>query len=124
MSNGTIRTESERRSRWLVAGGVLGAFLASSCCIIPLVLISLGVSGAWIGQLTALEPYKPVFILVAFGFLIAGFWEVYFRKAKACEDGSYCARPQSSVVKQIALWTGALIVLAALTIDVWAPLFY
>jgi len=124
MSKGTIRIESERRSRWLVAGGVLGAFLASSCCIIPLVLISLGVSGAWIGQLTALEPYKPVFILVALGFLIAGFWEVYFRKAKACEDGSYCARPQSSVVKQIALWTGALIVLAALTIDVWAPLFY
>ena len=105
---------NERRSRWLVAGGMLGAFLASSCCIVPLVLISLGVSGAWIGQLTALEPYKPLFLLVAIGFLAAGF----------CEDGSYCARLQSSVVKQVALWSGALVVLAALTIDVWAPLFY
>tara|TARA_R100001244_G_scaffold58562_2_gene49441 strand:+ start:566 stop:940 length:375 start_codon:yes stop_codon:yes gene_type:complete len=115
---------NERRSRWLVAGGMLGAFLASSCCIVPLVLISLGVSGAWIGQLTALEPYKPLFLLVAIGFLAAGFWDVYFRKTSVCEDASYCARLQSSVVKQVALWSGALVVLAALTIDVWAPLFY
>lgn len=115
---------NERRSRWLVAGGMLGAFLASSCCIVPLVLISLGVSGAWIGQLTALEPYKPLFLLVAIGFLAAGFWDVYFRKTSVCEDGGYCARPQSSVIKQVALWSGALVVLAALTIDVWAPLFY
>ncbi len=115
---------NERRSRWLVAGGMLGAFLASSCCIVPLVLISLGVSGAWIGQLTALEPYKPLFLLVAIGFLAAGFWDVYFRKTSVCEDGSYCARLQSLVVKQVALWSGALVVLAALTIDVWAPLFY
>ena len=93
-------------------------------CIVPLVLISLGVSGAWIGQLTALEPYKPLFLLVAIGFLAAGFWDVYFRKTSVCEDGSYCARLQSSVVKQVALWSGALVVLAALTIDVWAPLFY
>ena len=115
---------NERRSRWLVAGGMLGAFLASSCCIVPLVLISLGVSGAWIGQLTALEPYKPLFLLVAIGLLAAGFRDVYFRKTSVCEDGSYCARPQSSVIKQVALWSGALVVLAALTIDVWAPLFY
>ena len=115
---------NERRSRWLVAGGMLGAFLASSCCIVPLVLISLGVSGAWIGQLTVLEPYKPLFLLVAIGLLAAGFRDVYFRKTSVCEDGSYCARLQSSVVKQVALWSGALVVLAALTIDVWAPLFY
>ena len=115
---------NELRSRWLVAGGMLGAFLASSCCIVPLVLISLGVSGAWIGQLTVLEPYKPLFLLVAIGLLAAGFRDVYFRKTSVCEDGSYCARPQSSVIKQVALWSGALVVLAALTIDVWAPLFY
>ena len=126
MSDETISSASQpdTRSRLLVAGGVFGAFLASSCCILPLVLISLGVSGAWIGQLTALEPYKPLFLLVATGFLLAGFWDIYLRKPKPCEDGSYCARPESSIVKQVALWAGALIVLAALTIDVWAPYFY
>lgn len=124
MSSETVNKTREQRSRWLVAGGMLGAFLASSCCILPLVLISLGVSGAWIGQLAALEPYKPLFIIVAIGFLAAGAWEVYFRKPPPCEDGTYCARPESSRIKQIALWAGGLIVLAALTIDFWAPLFY
>jgi len=124
MSDKSTSHDTEKRSRIVVAGGLLGAFLASSCCILPLVLISLGVSGAWIGQLTALEPYKPLFLLVAGGFLLAGFWDVYFRKPKPCEDDSYCARPESSIVKQVALWGGALVVLAALTIDVWAPYFY
>lgn len=89
-----------------------------------MILISVGVTGAWIGQLTLLEPYKPVFMLIAAGFLAAGFWEVYFRKGKHCEDGSYCARPAPHWIKQVALWGGALIVLAALTIETWAPLFY
>ena len=126
MSDETIDNVSEpdNRSRLLVAGGLFGAFLASSCCILPLVLISLGVSGAWIGQFTALEPYKPIFLLLAGGFLLAGFWDVYLRKPKPCEDGSYCARPGASIIKQVALWAGALIVLAALTIDAWAPFFY
>jgi hypothetical protein len=49
------------RTRFVAAGGVLGALAASSCCILPLVLFSLGISGAWIGNLTALAPYKPYF---------------------------------------------------------------
>ena len=44
--------------RLWASGGALGAILASSCCIVPLLLLSLGISGAWIGNLTALEPYK------------------------------------------------------------------
>ncbi len=42
----------------LLAGGV-AALLASACCLGPLVLVVLGFSGAWIGNLTALEPYRP-----------------------------------------------------------------
>jgi mercuric ion transport protein len=38
--------------RWSKAHGLLGALAASSCCILPLVLFSLGVSGAWIGNFT------------------------------------------------------------------------
>ncbi|MAN73693.1 MAG: mercury transporter MerT [Henriciella sp.] len=117
-------TAKEQRSGWLVGGGIIGALLASSCCIVPLVLISLGISGAWIGQLTAVEPYKPLFLLVAIGCLAAGFRDVYFRKTRACDDGSVCARPHTSVTKQVALWSGTLLVLAALTIDLWAPFFY
>ena len=48
--------------RLTAIGGILGAIAASSCCIAPLVLFSLGISGAWIGNLTALAPYQPYFI--------------------------------------------------------------
>jgi hypothetical protein len=50
------------RQRLIAAGGLLGALAASSCCILPLVLFSLGVSGAWIGNFTRLAPYQPYFI--------------------------------------------------------------
>mgnify|MGYP003632310368 FL=1 len=48
----------------LLAGGV-AALLASACCLGPLVLVVLGFSGAWIGNLTALEPYRPWFLAAA-----------------------------------------------------------
>jgi mercuric ion transport protein len=109
---------------WFAAGGVVGAILAASCCVGPLVLVSLGVSGAWIGNLTALEPYKPYFAAVTLVFLGLGFWQVYFRTKPACEEGSYCARPQSSRMTQIALWSATALIILALTIDFWAPWFY
>ena len=54
-----------KTSRGALAAGGLAAILASTCCLGPLVLVALGVSGAWIGNLTALEPYRPVFLGVA-----------------------------------------------------------
>jgi mercuric ion transport protein len=45
---------SQRGALLMAAGGLLGALAASSCCILPLVLFGLGVSGAWIGNFTQL----------------------------------------------------------------------
>lgn len=117
-------SEGKLRNRMLATGGVLGALLASTCCIVPLALISLGVSGAWIGSLTALEPFKPIFIGIAVIFLAGGFWHVYLKKPEPCEDGTICARPRTSRMTQAALWIATILVLLALTIDLWAPLFY
>lgn len=110
--------------RWLAAGGVLGAILASTCCIVPLVLVTIGVSGAWIGNLTALEPYSIYFTIAALAFVGLGFWHVYFRKSVECVDGSYCARPESRRITKIALWAAALLLLVNMTMAWWAPLFY
>jgi len=88
------------------------------------VLLTLGISGAWIGNLTALEPYKPIFAVIALGFIAAGFRQVYFRKPTVCEPGSYCARPSSARITKTALWASLILVVAALTIDWWAPLLY
>lgn len=120
----TTSTTHRPKSGWLATGGVFGAVLASSCCIGPLVLVSFGVSGAWIGNLAALEPLKPYFIASTLVLLGLGFWQVYFRKKPECAEGSYCARPQSSLITKTALWLAALLVALAATIDFWAPWFY
>ena len=46
-----------------LVGGIAAAIGAGLCCAGPLVLLLLGVSGSWIGNLTVLEPYRPIFIL-------------------------------------------------------------
>lgn len=123
-SNISTLDHLDQRRGWLAAGGLTGAILASSCCIVPLVLLSLGVGGAWIGNLAALEPWKPYLIAVSVILLGLGFWYTYLRKPPLCKDGSYCARPSSSAITKCALWLAAIIVALAGTIDLWAPLFY
>ena len=121
--NVTLQDRAPRK-RFAVTGSVIGAVLASSCCIVPLLLVTLGVSGAWIGSLSALEPYKPWFAAVTMLFLGVGFWQVYWKPKQDCEEGSYCASPKSDRVVRIALWSATLLVALALTINYWAPIFY
>lgn len=116
------KTENEgRKARMIAAGGILGAVAASTCCIVPLILFSLGVSGAWIGNLTALEPYKPIFILITLGFLGYGYWLVY-RKPKECTDGEACARPLPNRLVKSALWGATFLILLATFWNWIAPL--
>lgn len=112
------------RPGWLAGLALVGAGLASACCIVPLLLVMLGISGAWIGNLTALEPYKPYVGAVTLALIGFGFWHVHRREKPVCVEGSYCARPQSHRTTRIALWAGLVLVLAALTLDWWAPFFY
>ncbi|MEO3427336.1 mercuric transporter MerT family protein [Pelagibius sp. CAU 1746] len=120
----TPDTAPDHRPGWFAAGGVVGAALASACCILPLALLFLGVSGAWIGNLTALQPFKPYFAIVALVFVGLGFRQVYFRTAPDCAAGTRCVRPRSSVIVKSALWIATLLVASALTVNWWAPLFY
>jgi len=57
----TTQNPKKTGSGALLVGG-LTALLASTCCLGPLVLVALGFSGAWIGNLTVLEPYRPYFM--------------------------------------------------------------
>lgn len=112
----------------LAAGGVVGAVAASSCCIVPLALVSVGVSGAWIGHLTALAPYRLLFIAFAAVCLGAGFWLVYRPTAKACEvspgSGSALSRTFRNVLwVKAALWMGATLVALSAGVDAGSILF-
>jgi len=105
----------------LATGSIFGAIAASSCCILPLVLFSLGIGGAWIGNLTALYPYKPYFVTVTFLFLAGGFYMAYRKPKITCEPGSYCAAPASGRVLKISLWGATLLVSAALAFPYIVP---
>jgi mercuric ion transport protein len=110
----------------LSIGGVLAALGASSCCVIPFVLFTLGVSGAWIGNLTALAPYQPIFVAMALGCLAGSF--VLVRRtsrpgATACAPGAWRATPTSDRIARIGLWTAAAIVVVALAFPRLASLF-
>src|ERR1700676_1613296 len=83
----------ERKAGLAAIGGVLGAVAASSCCILPLLLFTMGIGGAWVGNLTALGPYEPIFVAVTLGFLAIGYYLVYRRPASVCAEGAVCRRP-------------------------------
>jgi len=106
----------------LVAGGI-AALLASSCCLGPLLLVALGFSGAWIGNLSALEPYRPIFIAVALVALVFA-WRRIFRPAQACNADDVCAIPQVRRTYKAIFWLVAGLVLVALGFPFIVPLFY
>ena len=106
-----------RQQRLLAAGGILGALAASSCCIVPLILFSLGVGGAWIGNLTALAPYQPFFVGGTAGLLGYGFYLVYWKPRRACAEDAACERPIPNRLVQLALWIATALVIAAFAFD-------
>jgi mercuric ion transport protein len=123
----TIKDENIADGSWrtqvlLAVGGLLGALAASSCCILPLVLFSLGVSGAWIGNFTKLAPYQLVFVAATLVCLGTGSWLVHRASKRACANGKACARPLPNRLVKAALVIATILIATALGIDLLAPL--
>ena len=97
--------------RGALAAGGLAAILASAYCLGSLVLVALGFSAAWIGNLTALEPYRPVFIGGALVALFLAYRGIY-RPVAACEPGEACAAPQARSAYKMSFWGLAALVIA------------
>lgn len=114
--------DDSKKAKLIAAGGILGAIAASTCCIVPLVLFSLGISGAWIGQLTALSAYQPIFIAITLGFLGYGYWLVYRKPKIACAEGEACARPLPNIIVKTALWIATALILLAFAWPYLVPL--
>ncbi|MEO5765407.1 MAG: mercuric transporter MerT family protein [Casimicrobiaceae bacterium] len=110
-------------ARGSLIAGVLAAVGASVCCVGPLALLALGVSGAWIGNLTALEPYRPILIGVTLLFLALAFRRLY-AGAQVCAPGTACADPALCRRQRVTFWIVAALVLGLLAVPSLAPLFY
>ncbi len=108
--------------RALLAGGA-AALLASTCCLAPLVLITLGFSGAWVSKLTVLAPYQPIFIGAA---LVALFfaWKRIWRPATNCAPGEACALPRIKRAHQLLFVGVCVLLLVVFVFPFIAPWFY
>ena len=86
-----------------IAAGAASALGASTCCVLPLVLVSMGLGGAWIAQLRALERFQWVFIGLAAAAFGYAFYRLYLRPAP-CGPDAACAAPATRRHQRIAFW--------------------
>jgi mercuric ion transport protein len=91
-----------------LAGGVFAAIGASLCCVVPLVLVTIGVGGVWVSSLTALEPLRPVFIVATAVLFVLAYRRLYLAPA-ACEPGQVCAVPAIQRRQRMLFWVLALL---------------
>lgn len=103
--------------------GVLAAIGASLCCVAPLLLLTLGVGGAWMANLTALEPIRPFFIAATLVFLGLA-WHGLYRAPRACAPGTPCAAPQTLQRQRRVFWLMTVLLAMLLALPLAAPLLY
>jgi len=106
-----------------LGGGALAAIGASLCCVGPLVLVSLGIGGAWVSSLTIFDPVRPVFMLATVALLGAAGWKLY-RAPEVCKPGEVCADPRVRTRQRAIFWVMLVVVVPLLTFPWYAWLFY
>jgi mercuric ion transport protein len=106
-----------------LAGGLLAGIGASACCVGPLLLLSLGIGGAWIGNLTALEPYRPVFIVLVVVFLGLAFRKLYLAPMHCDADG-LCVVERTRKLQRVLFWFVAPLLLLLVASPWLIPFFY
>lgn len=118
-------SQGKQANGWPLIGGVAAAIAASLCCVGPLVLVMLGIGGAWIANLAVLEPYRPLFLGIGVVFMVLAYRKIYRAPAaQDCTPGSLCALPQTNSVYKILFWMVAVLMLLAIGFPYIAPLFY
>ncbi len=105
-----------------VAAG-LAAIGASLCCIGPLVLIALGIGGTWVSYLTALEPYRPIFVGITLIFLFLAFRKLYILP-RQCAPDQACAIPSVLRNQRIIFWIVTILLVALLTFPYYGLMFF
>ena len=110
-ANAGRKMASETGATLLVAGGLVSAFGAASCCALPVLLGSFGLASAWVGSLALLAgPHRPALLAAAVICLVAGGGVLLWRRAvTTCAPGAVCGRPMPSALIAGALSLGAIL---------------
>lgn len=115
-------TPPKKELPWLGIGTTLAAIGASICCVGPLLLLSLGIGGAWMSALTSMASVRPFFILLTLGFIGLGYRKLYLI-SENCEANKACAVPEDKHKQQMIFWIGSALVLLLLAFPWYAPVF-
>lgn len=107
-------------SVWAGAAAAIGA---SACCAGPLLLVVLGVGGAWASRLVALEAFQPYFLAAALAFFGFAFYRLY-REAKVCAPGQACVLPAVRRRQRVIFWTVAALATVLMSFPLYSPVFY
>ncbi len=102
---------------------VLAAIGASACCMLPLLLLMLGIGGAWVAHLTKLAPYQPIFVIIALIFLGLA-WRKLYRAPQTCAADQACADDRVITRQRALFWITAIAIGALLVFPWFAPYFY
>ena len=111
-------------------GGIFAAFLASLCCIGPVLFAALGVGAGATGILAstagfmkAFVPYRPFFIVVALVAIGAGFYLVYRKPKAACASDSHCSDSPTRSKSVVFLWMATVLTLFFVLSPYWLGIF-
>ena len=118
----TPKSRDQGKLNWATAGAVLASLgICAACCLLPAVLIGLGVAGPFVSSLDALSPYKWLFIAVTATFLGYGFYTVYWKPKKTCGAGAACAVCGSGWSVRVALWLGTVFAVSGIVYGFLEP---
>lgn len=117
-----LTTSTKTANRPMIAA-VFAALGASVCCVGPLVLLMLGIGGTWISSLTAMEPYRPVFIGITLLFLFMAFRKLYLVPA-TCAPGDACAVSTTRHNQRLVFWIVTVLLIALLTFPFYGAVFF
>ena len=129
MQNKSIDNDSKNArqesmsARGTLVAGLLAGFSASACCAGPLILLMLGISGSWIGNLSALESVRPFLILAAVIFLVLAYQKIY-RKPKVCTTTAVCSTPQGQRTQKLMFWITTSIIVLSIAFPWYGPLLF
>jgi len=105
-----------------IAAGAISALGASTCCVLPLVLVSIGVGGAWVAQLRELERFYYVFVAIAICAFGYAFYRLYVRPVP-CAPDTACAALTVRRKQRIAFWATLVAAKALMLSPFYVPYF-
>jgi len=101
-------------------GSIFAGIAASTCCLGPLVLLTLGISGSWIGNLSAMEPFRPYFIGLTLVLLGLAFRKLYLQP-QSCAVGTPCATSSNLCKQRLIFWIVSAFVLIVMSFPWYGP---